>query len=233
VRVATAAALGVVIPTLNEAPGIDACLAAIAPLRDAGAEVVVSDGGSDDGTPQRAAARGATVIVAPRGRASQLNAGAAGCRAGLLAFLHADCRPTPEACARLLQLCRSPEPLWGRFDVSLSGTGGLLFVIGASMNLRSRLTGIATGDQLMFVSRSLFQAVGGFPGIPLMEDIALSRALKTRRPPVCPRERVLVSSRKWREEGVLRTMILMWRLRAAYALGADPARLARRYYSRG
>jgi rSAM/selenodomain-associated transferase 2 len=226
-------ALGVVIPTLNEARGIEACIAALEPLRDAGAEVVVSDGGSGDGTPLQAAALGATVIAAPRGRALQLNAGAAHCRAGLLAFLHADCRPTPEACTQLLQLCRSRDPLWGRFDVSLSGSGALLRVIGTAMNLRSRITGIATGDQLMFVSRSLLDAVGGFPGIPLMEDIALSRRLKALCRPVCARERVLVSSRKWREEGVLRTMVLMWRLRAAYALGADPAELARRYYARG
>jgi hypothetical protein len=123
-------------------------------------------------------------------------------------------------------------PVWGRFDVRLSGPGGAFRVIESMMNWRSRFTGIATGDQLMFVTASLFREIGGFPDIDLMEDVALSTALRRQRPALCLRERVETSSRKWRREGVLSTVLLMWRLRLAYAMGADPATLARRYSRR-
>jgi hypothetical protein len=97
------------------------------------------------------------------------------------------------------------------------------------MNSRSRLTGIATGDQAIFVRREAFEASGGFPAIPLMEDVALSKILKRRSPPLCLRERVVTSGRRWQRHGTFRTIVLMWRLRLAFALGADPRRLARRY----
>ena len=229
----TAPPLTVVIPTLDEAACIEACIGSIRRLLDAGAEVVVSDGGSADDTAARAAAAGPRVLVGPAGRSRQLNAGAARGAAPLLAFLHADCRPEPPACERLLALAAARRAAWGRFDVRLDGPGPALRTIETAMNLRSRLTGIATGDQLMFVSRELFDAVGGFPPIALMEDITLSARLKARAAPLCARERVVASSRKWRREGVVRTTLLMWRLRAAYALGADPDELARRYYAHG
>jgi len=225
--------LSVVIPTLDEAACIEACIASTQRLREAGAQVVVSDGGSADDTVARAAAAGVDVVRGAAGRARQLNAGAARCRAPLLAFLHADCRPEPCACERLLALAGRSGPLWGRFDVRLDGGGAALRTIEAAMNLRSRITGIATGDQLMFATRDLFDAAGGFPPIALMEDVALSARLKRFRRPLCARERVTASSRKWRTQGVARTTLLMWRLRLAYAFGADPEDLARRYYARG
>jgi rSAM/selenodomain-associated transferase 2 len=227
--VSPAAPLSVVIPTLEEQHGIAACLAALQPLRAAGAEIIVVDGGSRDATASIAAAAGVRVLQAPRGRAAQMNAGAAAAGARLLAFLHADTRPTAPACRRLLELAVQPGECWGRFDVRLSGAGATLRTIETGMNLRSRITGIATGDQLMFATRDLFQCAGGFPEIALMEDVALSTRLKRLARPCCCRERVETSSRRWRRHGVLRTMLLMWRLRAAYALGTDPARLAQRY----
>jgi rSAM/selenodomain-associated transferase 2 len=219
----------VVIPALEEQDAIAACLLAIQPLREAGAELIVVDGGSRDATASIAAAAGARVLQAPRGRAAQMNTGAAAAGARLLAFLHADTRPTAPACRRLLALAVQPGERWGRFDVRLSGAGASLRTIETCMNLRSRITGIATGDQLMFATRGLFQRAGGFPEIALMEDVALSTRLKRLAPPCCCRERVETSSRRWQRHGVLRTVLLMWRLRAAYALGSDPARLAQRY----
>ncbi len=223
--------LSVVIPTLEEAAGITGCIESVAPLRDAGAEIIVCDGGSADGTAAMAAAAGARVLCAPAGRASQMNAGARAAAGTLLAFLHADTRPSPRACARLLALAGEDVPLWGRFDARLSGPGLAFRIIETFMNVRSRLTGIATGDQLLFVSAALFHRAGGFPEIPLMEDVALSARLKRLARPRCCRERVVTSSRRWRRDGVLRTVLLMWRLRLAYALGTDPQRLARRYRS--
>lgn len=221
--------LDVVIPTLDEESCIESCLASVASLRAAGARIVVSDGGSRDRTVARARAWGAQVLRGPPGRARQMNAGAAATGGELLAFLHADTRPSPAACARLAALARRPEAVWGRFDVRLSGAGAALRVVETAMNLRSRLTGIATGDQLVFVSRSLLRHAGGFPDIALMEDVALSSALRRLRPPLCLHERVETSSRKWRREGLVRTVLLMWALRLRFFFGADPAALARAY----
>ncbi len=134
----------------------------------------------------------------------------------------------PDADALILNALQARG--WGRFDVRLSGSQLLLRVVATLMNWRSRLTGIATGDQAIFVRRALFEKVGGFPEIPLMEDIALARALKKCGPPLCLKQRVLTSSRRWEQHGILRTIFLMWRLRLAYALGADPAQLVKRYY---
>jgi rSAM/selenodomain-associated transferase 2 len=227
--VSAAPVLSVIIPALEEAHGIAACIDALRPLRDAGAEILVIDAGSRDATAALAAAAGVRVLQAARGRAAQMNTGTDIARGGMLAFLHADTRPTPDACRRLLDLAGRPGERWGRFDVRLSGPGAAFRVIESCMNLRSRLTGIATGDQLMFASRSLFQRAGGFPDVPLMEDVALSGRLKRLASPCCCRERVHTSSRRWRQHGVLRTVLHMWRLRAAFWLGADPARLAQHY----
>lgn len=225
----TAHSVGVVIPTLNEGRQIEACLASLNPLREAGAHVLLSDGGSDDDTVERAARAGVQVLDAPRGRALQMNVGAAAVGGHMLWFVHADSRLTPRACAAIVAIAGQGVPVWGRFDVTLSGPGAAFRTIETCMNVRSRLTGIATGDQCLFVSRDLFDATGGFPELPLMEDIALSQRLRAVQAPRCVADRVVTSSRKWRREGVLRTVLLMWRLRLAYALGADPADLARRY----
>ncbi len=217
----------VVVPTLNEAQGIVGCLDALAPLRARGQEVIVVDGGSEDGTPQLAQDRADRVLAAPRGRASQMNAGARAARGQALVFLHADTRLPPDADRLVLGALAGRS--WGRFDVQIDARGALLALVGAMMSLRSRLTGIATGDQALFVRRSVFDALGGYAEIPLMEDIELSRRLRRSGPPACLRARVLTSARRWEARGVLRAIVLMWRLRLAYALGADPAQLAERY----
>jgi rSAM/selenodomain-associated transferase 2 len=220
--------LSIIIPALNEADTLGALLADLAPLRAAGAEVMLVDGGSSDGTPERAAGQVDRVLRAARGRAVQMNAGARAATGDVLWFLHADTRVPAGAAAALADACAAGAR-WGRFDVRLSGRHPLLRLVERGMNLRSRLTGIATGDQGIFVTRAAFEQVGGFPPLALMEDVALSVAMRRLARPACLRARLIASSRRWEEHGVLRTILLMWRLRLAYALGADPARLARRY----
>jgi len=221
--------LSIIVPCLNEAEGIGNALEALAPLRARGAEVIVVDGGSDDGTAERAAPHADCVLRAPRGRASQMNAGAARARGEILLFLHADIRLPESADALIVEGLARSRRGWGRFDVAISGGGLLLRMVARLMNARSRLTGIATGDQAIFVTRSLFTAADGYPEIALMEDIALSKRLKRYAPPLCLRHRLIASGRRWEKHGVVRTILLMWRLRLAYWLGADPGKLAVRY----
>ena len=221
--------LSVIVPVLDEAAGIVATLESLAPLRSRGAELIVVDGGSRDATVARAQALADRVIDGPRGRARQMNAGAAVARAPTLLFLHADTR-LPEAADGLIAQALGVAPLaWGRFDVTIDGRSRMLSVVAAMMNLRSRLTGIATGDQAMFMTRAAFDAVGGFPDQPLMEDIEMSKRLRTLSRPACLRERVITSGRRWEARGVWPTIVLMWRLRWAYWRGASPQVLARRY----
>ncbi|HYG69274.1 MAG TPA: TIGR04283 family arsenosugar biosynthesis glycosyltransferase, partial [Anaeromyxobacteraceae bacterium] len=168
------------------------------------------------------------VLVTPRGRGPQLDAGARAARGELLLFLHADTRLPPGAIDAIRAALAGPHE-WGRFDVEIAGAHPLLPVIARLVNLRSRITGIATGDQAMFVRRSRYEASGGFPAIPLMEDVALSTALRRAGPPACLRLRAETSGRRWESRGVLRTVALMWWLRLLFWLGRDPADLARRY----
>jgi rSAM/selenodomain-associated transferase 2 len=222
-------ALSIIIPCLNEADGIASALEALQPFRRRGAEVIVVDGGSGDDTIARARAGADHVLTAPCGRAIQMNAGAAHARGEILLFLHADCTMPDAADGLIIDSLRRERRSWGRFDVRIRGRSRLLRAVAALMNARSRITGIATGDQGMFVTRSLFDAVGHFPEIALMEDIELSRRLKRYGRPLCLRHHVSVSARRWETHGVLRTILLMWKLRLAYWLGADPDRLALQY----
>jgi len=221
--------LSIIVPCLNEAEGICDTLAALAPLRARGAEVIVVDGGSTDGTAECAAPHADCVIGAPRGRAAQMNAGAARARNEILLFLHADTLLPESADALIVEGLKRSRRGWGRFDVAISGSHPLLRVVAWLMNVRSRLTGIATGDQAIFATRTLFTAAGGYPAIALMEDIALCKQLKRFGPPLCLRHRLTASGRRWEKRGVVRTILLMWRLRLAYWLGADPGKLAVRY----
>ncbi|MBK1716113.1 TIGR04283 family arsenosugar biosynthesis glycosyltransferase [Thiocystis violacea] len=220
--------LSIVIPTLNEAEHIGPLLTDLAPLRSTGHEVILVDGGSTDATRSLAASGVDRMLESQRGRAAQMNAGAQFASGGILWFLHADSRVPPGAPEALLAACQAGAR-WGRFDVRLSGRHPLLRLVERAMDARSRLTGIATGDQGIFVTRDIFAQIGGFPDLPLMEDIALSKRLRRLARPACLRPPLLTSSRRWESRGVVRTILLMWRLRLAYALGADPAQLARRY----
>jgi rSAM/selenodomain-associated transferase 2 len=221
--------VSIVVPALDEAAGIAATLQTLAPWRAAGHEVIVADGASADATAQRAAAWADRVLVAPRGRARQMNAGAAAARHDVLLFLHADTRLPPHALDAIDRALQQGAA-WGRFDVRIAGRSRWLAVVAALMNLRSRATGIATGDQAIFVRRDAFDAVGGFPDQPLMEDVELSRRLKrTAGRPACLRARVVTSGRRWDERGVWRTVWLMWTLRWRYWRGTPADVLARAY----
>jgi len=221
--------LTIVVPALNEAAHIEASLRALAPLRRRGVEVIVVDGGSSDGTAALAEPLADRVLSAPRGRARQMNAGAAQARADTLLFLHADTTLPAQVLDAIEAALVDPHAHWGRFDVHIAGAPRLLKLVAWLMNLRSRWSGIATGDQAIFVRRSAFQRVGGFPDQPLMEDIELSRRLRRWSAPACLRERVTTSGRRWEQRGVWRTIALMWRLRWLYARGTSPERLAELY----
>jgi rSAM/selenodomain-associated transferase 2 len=220
--------LSIVVPVLNEAAIVEEALARLESLRARGAEVIVVDGGSGDGTPELVAQLADRVVTAPAGRARQMNDGAQSAKGDVLLFLHADTM-LPDKADRLIDKALKGGRQWGRFDVRLDGRSRWLPLVAAMMNWRSWLSGIATGDQAIFVRREAFEAVGGFPDIPLMEDIAISGALKRFGRPARIRERVTTSGRRWDENGLAETILLMWRLRLAFYFGADPGRLAARY----
>jgi rSAM/selenodomain-associated transferase 2 len=220
--------LSIIVPVLDEAGGIETTLRALAPLRARGAELIVCDGGSRDDTVALAQPLADQVLQAPRGRARQMNFGAAAARSPLLLFLHADTQLPPSA-DRLVQQAIAGGAAWGRFDVRISGRPLMLRVVAALMNRRSRWTGIATGDQAIFATRQAFDQVGGFPDQPLMEDVEICRRLRRLGPPACLRERVTTSGRRWETRGVWRTIFLMWRLRWRYWRGAPAEALAEAY----
>jgi len=225
--VANRIALSIIVPVWNEAAGIETALRRLAPQRASGAEVIVVDGGSSDGTAARARPLADQVVESARGRAVQMNTGADHARGSALLFLHAD-TVLPAAAGELIMAALAEHP-WGRFDVRLDGAHPILPVVAALMNLRSRLTGIATGDQAIFMRRETFAALGGFAALPLMEDIECCKRLKRIGAPANLRARVVTSGRRWEKFGVWRTIFLMWRLRLAYFCGADPDALARLY----
>ena len=223
--------LSIIIPTLNEATAITGLLSAMQSWREQGVELIVADGGSTDTTAMRATPLADHVIVAKPGRAQQMNAGAEAAVGQLLWFVHADTFLSGDE-YQALHECRShwQQGGWGRFDVRLSGEDWRLRMVGGMMNLRSRVSAIATGDQGIFVSRSWFEKVGGFPAQPLMEDIEISRQLRRLGRPLCLRQVITTDSRRWRDRGVWRTIGLMWWLRLRYFFGADAVQLHRCYY---
>ncbi len=222
--------LRIVMPVLNEGAALTERLIRLQPLRQQGVELVVVDGGSTDESWARARPWADRLMATAPGRARQMNAGAANTpdsHADALLFLHADTELPHDALAAISFALTRHD--WGRFDVRLDAIGWRMRMVEKLMNLRSHASGIATGDQAMFVRMQAFQAVGGFPDQPLMEDIALSSQLKRISAPACLTQRVQTSARKWQREGVWRTIFLMWRLRLAYFLGASPAQLAFAY----
>ena len=223
--------LSIVIPVLNEADGIAFFLDSLQSMRHAGHELIVVDGGSSDATLQHAAPLADRIIRSPRGRAQQMNAGAAVASGEVILFLHADSIFPVGGAAAIAEALGASGRGWGRFNIRLTGDRFLFRTIEWFMNMRSRLTGIATGDQGIFVERQFFESIGGFPAIPLMEDIALSARLKRIERPICLHATIMTSSRRWERHGAWRTIWLMWRLRYAYWRGADPSALAQRYYS--
>ncbi len=222
--------LTIILPVLDEGLIIAPALTRLEPLRTRGAEVIVVDGGSRDNTLERARPLVDRTLTASRGRGTQMNAGAAAAsaQADALLFLHADTY-LPTDADRLIESTLAGSP-WGRFDVRIEGVARGLGMVAFMMNQRSRITGICTGDQGIFMRRELFESLGGFANIALMEDVEFSRrARRIARPAVIPAA-VTTSGRRWQKRGVARTIVLMWELRLRYFLGADPRVLARRYY---
>lgn len=221
--------LSIIVPVLNEAGQLPQLLGGLAPTRERGVEVIVVDGGSDDSSATIAQAWGCPVISSPPGRARQMNTGARrSTRDGLL-FLHADTRLPADADALVSEALSGGRHVWGRFDVRIAEAGATLRLVAWMMNGRSRLTGIATGDQAMFVARAAFEDVGGFADQPLMEDVEMSKRLRLLSPPACLRERVTTSGRRWETRGTWRTIFLMWRLRFDYWRGVPATTLATEY----
>jgi len=230
---ATAAAnswqLSVIIPTLNEAGCIQSTLKRLQPLRTRGHEIILVDGGSSDATCALGQPLVDRVLGSPSGRAEQMRAGATVAAGHILWFLHADSHIPPHADTLILETLGRMHADWGRFDISLTDTHPLLKCVAWSMNLRSRLTGIATGDQGIFVRRTLYDRVGGIPAIPLMEDISFSRSLKRYSRPCRVTQTLGTSPRRWHAHGILRTIVTMWGLRLGYFAGISPERLAKYY----
>ena len=218
--------LSIIVPVLNEAEHIEATLGELQRLRERGAEVVVVDGGSSDGTPMLCNGLADRVIGGPRGRARQMNTGAAESRGEVLLFLHADTLLPRDGAKAAVQAVEEGA-VWGRFDVHIVGPSIWFPLIGGLMNLRSRITGIATGDQAIFVEREAFEHIGGYPDQPLMEDVAISHRLRAVKRPARLLMKVRTSGRRWQDAGVLRTVLLMWRLRWLYWRGVPADELAR------
>lgn len=221
-------ALSVVIPTLNEGEVIRRLLRFLQPLRSVGGELIVADGGSEDDTCRLALPLVDHLVSSEPGRALQMNRGAGVASGDWLWFVHADTGFSDAPADYLCDIVDSHKD-WGRFDVQLDAQGWIYRWIGGLMSERSRLTGIATGDQGIFIRRALFNSTGGFPEIPLMEDIELCGRLRRQQWPACIRRQLRTSARRWQRHGVLSTILLMWRLRLAYFLGVEPTRLARAY----
>ena len=229
--------ISIIVPVLNEEAGIAVLLRGLQRFRHSDAEIIVVDGGSSDRTVAAAGPLADRIVSTTAGRSRQMNAGAALARGDSLLFLHADTTLPDSACDDIKQALSNKACVWGRFDVRIDSQNAILHAVSLLMNFRSRLTGIATGDQAIFVRRDAFERIAGFPEIALMEDIAISRSLKQLSPPACIPAKAITSARRWERDGALRTILLIWQLRLRFFFGADPDRLAERYgytpYRRG
>ena len=222
--------VSIILPALNEQTVIHKTLLSLQPYRQQGHEIIVVDGGSRDQTTDYAGRLCDRLIETQPGRARQMNAGAAKGKGDILLFLHADTQLPDNAIHEISsQFEKHKHKVWGRFDVKLTGKHPLLYLVARLMNLRSRLTGIATGDQAIFILSNVFQKLHGFPDVPLMEDIRFSRTLLSQSRPICIKSRLTTSSRRWEQKGIMRTILLMWYLRLAHFLGKSPAELSRIY----
>ena len=221
--------ISVIIPALNEAESIVETLERLQPLREEGHEVILVDGGSSDQTLELSEPLVDKALTSKPGRARQMNSGAVMAENEVLLFLHADTQLPNDATQQIDDVLKQFMRVWGRFDLNLSGDRSMFRIIERMINLRSCITGVATGDQAIFVRRGVFELSGGYAEIPLMEDVELSKFLRTISKPCCISSPVVTSSRRWEEHGVFKTIGLMWKLRFLYFIGVDPARLADSY----
>jgi rSAM/selenodomain-associated transferase 2 len=234
------ARISIIIPALDDAEAIGRTLLSLAPLRARGVEVIVASLASASRAAEwsesdtrvrrghQECSRWPLASLASASRAAQMNAAAAAAGGDVLLFLHADTVLPPDADAMIAEGLRDATWQWGRFDVRIEGRSLWLPLVAFMMNWRSLATGIATGEQAIFVRREVFTAVGGFPDLPLLEDIALSKRLKRVSRPLCLAVRATIPGRRWDRDGALRTILRTWRLRLAYFFGAEPAALAPR-----
>ena len=220
----------IIIPVLNEDAVIQSALSPLQKMRNFGHEIIVVDGGSVDCTVEQAHPLADHVLIAEKGRSLQMNAGAECASHEVLVFLHIDTEFNESHLDELQKLLKYTGKSWGRFNVRLSGVHWMFRIIEKLINWRSQFSGVATGDQVLFVRGNLFQTLGGFAEIPLMEDIEISKRLKLHESPLCIKRSVTTSSRRWEKNGIFRTIFLMWRLRLAYFLGVSPDVLVKRYY---
>jgi rSAM/selenodomain-associated transferase 2 len=219
----------IIIPVLNDAQSLMNLLEQLQPAREMGHEVIVVDGGSYDAPETVCNDRVDCFLSAQAGRAVQMNRGAAKASGEILWFLHADGKLNIESCISQIMILHESGKIWGRFDIRLSGNDRRFRIIETLMNWRSAITGIATGDQGIFVNRKTFEHMNGFAQIPLMEDIEISKRLKKFSSPLLCSQKIMTSSRRWEKNGIFRTVLLMWYLRLAYAMGTSPERLSKHY----
>ena len=220
--------ISIIIPVLNEAEYIADTLLPLVSYRNQGHEVIVVDGGSNDATVSICEQYSDKVLSSDSGRAIQMNSGIAEATGDVLLFLHADTRLPDDALGGIIAAVEEGH-FWGRFNVRLSGSHFMFRVIERMMNLRSCITGVATGDQAIFVSRESIDIIGDYPRLPLMEDVVFSKRLRSLGWPACIRHQVITSSRRWEDKGVLSTVLLMWRLRLLFFLGMPAEKLAKQY----
>jgi len=219
--------ISIIIPALNEEDSIKPLLQQLQKIREQGHEVIVVDGGSADKTVSLSELLADKVIASSAGRAIQMNKGASGSKNDILWFLHADSL-IPEDAIKHIQQALNNKP-WGRFNIHLSGKNIVFRIIGSMMNLRSCLTGMVTGDQGIFIDKLLFNKTGGFPNIPLMEDIAMSKNLNKISRPACVKVKLITSGRRWEKNGILSTVFLMWKLRFLFWIGVSADKIALQY----
>ncbi|MBT8439203.1 MAG: glycosyltransferase family 2 protein [Gammaproteobacteria bacterium] len=219
----------IIIPVLDDTESLENLLEQLQPARQLGHEVIVVDGGSDDALETVCNDRVDFFLSAQAGRAAQMNTGAAAAGGEVFWFLHADSKLSIEPCISQIMALHESEKVWGRFDIHLSGNDRRFRIIETMMNWRSAMTGIATGDQGIFINRKTFEHIEGFAQIPLMEDIEISKRLKKFCSPLLCSQKIMTSSRRWEKNGIFRTMLLMWYLRLAYAMGTSPERLSKHY----
>ncbi|MGK0373887.1 MAG: rSAM/selenodomain-associated transferase 2 [Arenicella sp.] len=212
----------IIVPLLNEQAVVPSLIQQLAGL-DA-EQIIIVDGGSVDRTRELVEAAGYTVIQSPAGRARQMNAGAQQATQTMLLFLHADTR-----LPRNYKLELARADVWGRFDVQFSSSLRIMNMVAFFINLRSRISGVATGDQAIFIDRDAFHAIGGFPDFPIMEDVALCKRLRYMHRPFSSRARVVTSARRWEQNGVASTIVKMWWYRLAYFFGVSPLKLKQGY----
>jgi len=219
--------ISIIVPVLNEEKKLPDLLSHLQIFREQGHELIIVDGGSSDNSLMLAQLSADNVVVSRKGRAIQMNNGASIASGDVLLFLHSDTFLPEVALDTITGL--AGDSFWGRFDLRLSSDKFIFRIIEFFINIRSRLTSINTGDQAIFIETQLFNTVGGFPEIALMEDIAISKKLKKIVPPVCLKQKVISSSRRWENRGVVATVLLMWKLRLYYFLGVSPDRLNQLY----